>query len=150
MTRSAPKPRGFTLIELMIAIAVIGLLSALAYPSYEAHVLRTHRAVAAACLQELVLQMERRYTTAMAYDQPATLPVATCALAAANRYTFGFGPAPGAAAGALPGPTATAYLLQAVPQGPQAQDTGCGTLGLDHQGTRTRSGNAPDVQSCWR
>lgn len=150
MTRSAPQPRGFTLIELMIVIAVIGVLSAVAYPAYQAHVLRTHRAVAAACLQELALQMERRYTLTMVYNQPAALPAAACTAAAADRYQFIFGVAPGAAAGAQPGPAAASYLLQAIPQGAQANDRGCGTLGLDHQGARTQSGNAANVQSCWR
>ena len=150
MTPSTPKPSGFTLIELMIVIAVIGVLSAVAYPAYQTHVLRTHRAVAAACLQELALQMERRYTITMAYDQPAALPAAACTAAAAGRYQFGFGVAPGAAAGTQAGPAAASYLLQATPQGAQANDQGCGTLGLDHQGVRTRSGNAVDVQSCWR
>jgi type IV pilus assembly protein PilE len=147
MTTSTPKPHGFTLIELMIVIAVIGVLSAAAY---QAHVLRTHRAVAAACLQELALQMERRYTLTMVYDQPAALPAAACTAAAAGRYQFAFGVAPGAAAGAAAGPTAASYLLEAIPQGAQANDPDCGTLGLDHQGVRTRSGNAAVVQSCWR
>jgi len=151
MTTSTPKPHGFTLIELMIVIAVIGVLSAVAYPAYQAHVLRTHRAVAAACLQELALQMERRYTLKMAYDQPVTtLPAAECVAAAAGRYQFAFGVAPGAAAGAAAGPTAASYLLEAIPQGAQANDPDCGTLGLDHQGVRTRSGTAADVKSCWR
>ncbi len=150
MTPSTPKPSGFTLIELLIVIAVIGVLSAVAYPAYQAHVLRTHRAVAAACLQELALQMERRYTLTMAYDQPAAPPAAACTAAAAGRYQFAFGVAPGAAPGAGAGPTAAAYLLQAIPQGAQARDLDCGTLGLNYQGVRTRSGTAADVQSCWR
>ena len=150
MTTSTPKPYGFTLIELMIVIAVIGVLSAVAYPAYQAHVLRTHRAVAAACLQELALQMERRYTLTMVYNQPAALPAAACTAAAAGRYQFAFGVAPGAAAGAAAGPTAASYLLEAIPQGAQTNDPDCGTLGLDHQGVRTRSGTAADVKSCWR
>ncbi len=150
MTTPLLRPRGFTLIELMIVIAVIGVLSAVAYPAYQAHVLRTHRAVAAACLQELALQMERRYTLTMVYNQPAALPVAACTAAAAGRYQFVFGIAPGAIAGAAVGPTAASYLLEAIPQGAQANDPDCGTLGLDHQGVRTRSGTAADVKSCWR
>ena len=150
MTTRTCAERGFTLIELMIVLAIIGVLSAVAYPAYQSHVLRTHRAAAAACLQELALQMERRYTTRMAYNLPnANLPALACVNAAANRYNFQFAPIPGVVP-AVAAPTATAYLLQAVPQGAQANDAGCATLSLDQQGVRTRSGNAADVQSCWR
>ena len=151
--------RGFTLIELMIVVGVIGLLTAIAYPAYQSYVLRTHRAVAAACLQELAMQMERRYTVSLAYDQPsASLPGAGCVTSASERYDFGFGsvtPAPASSPANAPAsgtaaPTASTYLLQAIPKGAQAADTPCGTLRLDHQGQRTRSGSAPDVQSCWR
>lgn len=139
---------GFTLIELLIVLAIVGILSAVAYPAYQAHVLRTHRGTAAACLQELAMQMERRYTTRMSYQpaasQPA-LPAAPCVGTAGGRYAFAQGPV-----GTAPGPTDDDYLLQATPQGAQLRDTACGTLGLDQRGTRTRSGTAPDVQSCWR
>ncbi len=151
--------RGFSLIELMIALAVIGVLSAIAYPAYQGHVLRTHRAAAAACLQELALQMERRYTVRISYlpdaGQPG-LPVLSCTNAAAGRYDFTHGdvsgpPAtPGGAPTTVAGPTDSRYLLQATPLGAQLSDTACGTLGLDHLGTRSRSGTAADVQSCWR
>lgn len=158
--QATPAPaRGFTLIELLIAVAIIGVLSAIAYPAYQSHILRTYRATAAGCLQELAMQMERRYSVQMTYVPAATepgLPVLACANAAAGRYAFAHGDvtlAPVGSGGvptAVPGPTDSRYLLQATPLGAQAADAACGTLGLDHLGTRTRSGTAPDVQSCWR
>ena len=155
MHRPSVAARGFTLIELMIAVAVIGILSAIAYPAYQNHILRTHRAAAAACLQELALQMERRYTVNMAYNLPNTdLPVVPCVNAVATRYNLQFAPVAAAApaASAAVNLTATTYQIQAVPVplGAQANDRVCGTLGLNEQGVPTHSGTAAVVQSCWR
>ena len=54
--------RGFTLIELMIAVAVVGILAAIAYPSYQEHVRKARRADAQTALLELAQFMERHYT----------------------------------------------------------------------------------------
>ena len=76
--RSPGSPRvprtahGFSLIELMIVVLVLGVLMAIAYPSYEAHVTKTRRAVAASCALEAAQFMERFYTTNMSYLDPAT------------------------------------------------------------------------------
>lgn len=131
--------RGVSLIELVVALAIVAVLAAIAYPTYRAHALRTHRVAATACLHELALQMERRYASAMAYDQPAALPVARCTGEQAARYTFGF-------AGGRP--SASAFRLQARPAGLQAADP-CGLLWLDQLGQPGADGSG-DVQSCWR
>jgi type IV pilus assembly protein PilE len=56
---SPRNPRGFTLIELMIVVAVIGILAAIAYPSYRDSVIRSNRNVAKGDLQGLAQAMER-------------------------------------------------------------------------------------------
>jgi type IV pilus assembly protein PilE len=131
---------GFTLIELMIVVAIVAIIGSIAYPSYQTHVQRTNRAVAAGCLQEMAQHMERRYTTNMVYNSAAAVPALACAADVAGRYVFAF------AAGQ---PTATTYTIEATPQGPQATDTRCGTLGITHQGTKSISGTAT-VNDCWR
>ncbi|MFN6961561.1 MAG: type IV pilin protein [Rhodocyclaceae bacterium] len=130
---------GFTLIELMIALVVVAILAAIAYPGYQNHVLRTRRATAAACLEELAQQMERRYTTSMSYSQPSSLPAAACVNDLSGFYSFAF---------ALQ-TTASTYKLKATPVGPQAKDTKCGALTLDHLGTKGKTGPA-SVAECWR
>ncbi len=130
---------GFTLIELMIAVAIVSILAAVALPSYQQHVMKTRRALAKGCLIELGQHMERQYTTSMSYAS-ATLPITSCTEDLVSSYTFAFG------AGQ---PTATTYLINATPAGPQSGDTQCGTLGLTQNGTRSVSGNLSS-QVCWK
>jgi len=140
MTSTRLHTAGFTLIELLIAVAIVGILAAIAYPSYQDSVRRSWRASAAGCLSELAQGMERRFTGASSYVG-TSLPASNCPTEGAmpTRYTFSF---PAAA-------TATAFTLQAVPVsgGPQAGDS-CGTLTINQLGQKTASGGS--VADCWR
>ncbi|MDO9434344.1 type IV pilin protein [Hydrogenophaga sp.] len=142
------RQRGFTLIELMIVVAIVGILSALAYPSYTSYMQKTRRGAAASCLMELSQWVERNYTTCLAYDKTgancattltsAALPALACRADSAGSYTFGF----------AANPTASAYQLNAVPGGGQAGDTKCATLTLNNAGAKGASGTTP--AGCWR
>lgn len=59
--------KGFSLIELMIAVAIVGILAAVAYPSYQEYVRDSQRAVAASCLMEIAAGLERNYAANLTY-----------------------------------------------------------------------------------
>jgi type IV pilus assembly protein PilE len=136
--QSTKRTGGFTLIEMMIVVAIVGIISAIAFPSYQYHMQKTRRASATACLSEMANAMERAYTTAMQY--PSTLPTLGCTTDNSAYYTLTLVTASS---------STTAYVIQAEPTGPQVKDTKCATLTLDNRGVKTESGT-DTVANCWR
>lgn len=132
------KNTGFTLIELMITVAIVAILATIALPAYNEHVLKTRRSVASSCLLEHAQSMERVFTTTMSYAS-ATL-VSSCSNELSGSYTFGF---------AASQPTTATFTINAVPVGGQVSDTKCGTLGIDQAGTKSIGGTRT-VSECWR
>lgn len=135
---------GFTLIELMITVAIVAIIAAVALPSYQGYVVRTQRSAAAACLTQMAQFMERVYATNLRYDQnngaATALPATQCQNDIAARYTI-------ALAGGVAQRT---FSVTATPLGAQAAaDTGCATLALDQTGAKSVSG-ADTVAHCWR
>lgn len=126
---------GFTLIELMIVVAIIGILAAIAYPSYTQYVLRTNRADAQALMLETSQFMERYFTSNNGTYKDAAVISAVSPRGATGtnvRYNLDFSVAP----------SATAYTLRAIPQNAQTDDA-CKTLTLAHTGAQT------PVAGCW-
>lgn len=136
---------GITLIELMVAVAIVAILAAIAYPSYQRYVVRTHRNAAQACLSQYAQFMERHYSANLSYLDPVTgsAPVLSLPCRQENsldrRYTF-----------ALRGVTASAYFVDATPIDTQlALDAACNRLSIDQTGARSINGTGTRDQ-CWR
>lgn len=124
--------RGFTLVEVMIVVVIIGILASIAYPAYQQYVLRAARAEAQAILMEAAQFMERYHTTNNSYVD-AALPTTVSPKTGTARYNISF----------ASGPDATSYTIQAVPTGPQSSDA-CGTLTVSHTGA-----TGADGSDCW-
>ena len=133
--------QGFTLIELMIVVAIVGILSAIAYPSYVEYIAKGHRADARAGLLQAQQWLERASTATGLY--PTTLPATlTWATDPTKRYTIGFKGAP---------TNATFTLIATRKAGtPQATDR-CGDFTVTNTGTRSAdnysAGTTPE--ECW-
>ena len=141
MRRHAPtaRPTGFTLIEVMIVVAIVAILAAIALPSYNEYIRRGHRADARAGLLQAQQWLERAATANGVY--PTSLPASlTWSGDGTKRYDIAL------AAGA----TNAAFTLTATPKGAQVGDK-CGTYTLTHTGLRGANGvtSGAIVTECW-
>ena len=138
--------RGFTLIELMIVVAIVGILSAIAMPSYNEYVRRGHRADSRAGLLQAHQWLERAATANGVY--PTTLPnslqwrLANGTADPTKRYTIDF----------QAGNTDAAFTLVATRQSPGAQAADrCGDFTLTNTSTRDANnlGSGTTAAECW-
>ena len=127
---------GFTLIELMIVIAIVGILVAVALPSYEDHVIKTRRADGKAALTNVAQQLERCFSQHGNYTGDTCPPDESTHDSEEGLYEVDVDS------------TASTYTLTATPQAPQTADTVCANLTLTQTGAKDISGTGT-ADYCW-
>lgn len=130
------KTHGFTLVELLVTVAVIAIIASIAYPSYQEQIKKTRRSEAKAALMDACAKAERHYTQFGNYAGTIAIPATT----ENGFYTINL----------VPGTSASpqTFLITATREGQQADDK-CGNFTIDQALTRGVVGASLDVETCW-
>jgi type IV pilus assembly protein PilE len=136
---------GFTLIELMIAVAIIGILAGIAYPAYTDYVLRANRADGKAGLLNLQVAQEKYRANCSQYADGIHATTLTCASGGTHNLVSSTSSPNGKYTLAITAGTATTYTLTATPI---FTDAKCNVLGINQTGTKTVNGT-DTVANCW-
>ncbi|MGL6071273.1 type IV pilin protein [Craterilacuibacter sp.] len=133
------KTAGFTLIELMITVAIVGILSAIAYPAYQQYLARGYRAEAKSRIMELAQELEQRYSNSGSFAGSPCAAPASCDVGSGRvMYRVSHN-----ASGTLTNYTITASATAAY----TSVWRDCTTLTLSYTGLKSASGGS--VADCW-
>jgi type IV pilus assembly protein PilE len=135
--------KGFTLLEILMVVAIVGILAAIALPGYRNSQLRSVRAEGKSALLEVASMQERYYS---ANNQYSTSPDPLSSLGVATYYSTNNAYAVTVAACGT-GTISNCFVATASPQGSQADDS-CTTLTYTNTGVRGASGDTTD--ECWQ
>ena len=134
------KASGFSLIELMIVVVIVGILLAISVPAYQGYVLRSHRADGQASLVDIAARQERFVAQNNTYTTEISANTGLGIGSTTSREGY-YNMTVGACGG---GAIATCYLVTATATGSQANDADCLIITFDSAGVRSGTTN-----DCW-
>jgi type IV pilus assembly protein PilE len=146
---------GFTLIELMIVVAIIGILTSIAYPSYMSSVQKSKRTGAKVAVMEIAQAQERYFSVNMqyAYNLTALQASGGAGLGDVDDYTITVAGEKSDSTTCASGEVCVTYTVTAVPKttSPQNNDSSCKKFTLTHTGIQAaEDGSAADTSGiCW-
>lgn len=131
--------RGFTLLELMIALVIVGVVSSYAISSYQKSILKTNRSAAKTTLGKISTAEENWHFSHNSYATSATSLIGGIPAQASKYYTF-----------AITVPSGTTYTAAATATGGQLKDTDCKVFSINSTGLQLASNSAGTANSsCW-
>ena len=128
---------GFSLIELMIVVAIIGILAAVAYPSYQDSIRKARRSDGIEAAMFCAAEMKKRFTVLNTFAAGAGLPAACAGPSSEGFYTTAV------ASGAL------TFTVTTTATGDQAEDD-CASFTISNTGLQGVTGADATVQKCWK
>lgn len=130
---------GFTLVELLISLAIMGILVSIAYPSYLQYILESRRADAHATLTQDQIILERCYSQNFSYATACGALPAFPQTSPQGFYTIN-----------ISNLTATTYTLTATPVGTQNRDTECASMSINQANVKTAVDSSANAETeCW-
>lgn len=132
--------KGFTLIELMMVVAIVGILAAIAYPNYTEYILKSSRTEGKSHLLAAMQAQERHYSQAMSYTDDFDKLPGINELSATEKYRLSIDKCEGAA------DIKRCVLMQVTPL---SADPKCAVLSLDSRGGKKATGTKKDDGYCW-